>query len=91
MESMAGGVPVIATDIRGNRDLLKDGGGILYEVGNVHALRSAMNQIVSQPEVAKQMGAMGAKIVQSYDFDKVLKMHETLYEEALSRRNAYLL
>lgn len=56
MESLAGGVPVIATDVRGSRDLVEEGVGILYPVGNVDALAAAMAELASDSQKAREMG-----------------------------------
>lgn len=50
MESMALEVPVIGTDIRGIRDLLEDGAGVLVPPGNTQSLLQAMNWIIDNPD-----------------------------------------
>jgi glycosyltransferase involved in cell wall biosynthesis len=38
LEAMAMGIPVIASDIRGNNDLISEGAGTLYHMGNIEDL-----------------------------------------------------
>ncbi len=84
MEAMAMGRPVIGTNIRGTRDLLKDGGGMLVPPGDVVELARAMDWIAEHPTEARKMGREGLSQVQKYRIENVLKMHEELYDELLS-------
>jgi len=84
MESMSLEVPVIGTDIRGLRDLLEPGGGILCPVGDVDSLARAMTWMVDHPREAAEMRAAGRKIVRAYDIVQVLRRHEELYAQALA-------
>ena len=46
MEAMAAGLPVIATDIRGNHDLIRDGeNGFLYPVNDAEIFRNRLNAL----------------------------------------------
>lgn len=84
LESMSLKVPVIATNIRGTRELLADGAGILYQVGDVEGLKSAMEYIIYNPEVAQEMGRAGRKeVLEKYELGKIIQMHEELYGRAL--------
>jgi glycosyltransferase involved in cell wall biosynthesis len=88
MESMSIGVPVVGTDVRGTRDLLREGGGVLYPVGDVEALAKAMEEIVTNPSGASHMGASGRQSIGHYDFKNVVRMHEAVYARALGLRGA---
>ena len=44
-EAMARGLPVIATDVGANRDMLEEKGGILVPVEDVNALKQALRQM----------------------------------------------
>ena len=47
MEAMCLGTPVIGSDIRGTQDLLRDDAGLLFPVGDVEALTTAMRESIS--------------------------------------------
>jgi glycosyltransferase involved in cell wall biosynthesis len=83
MESMALGVPVIGTDVRGTRDLLSSGAGLIVPIGDIGALAHAMDLLAGDSEQAHRMGAAGRVQVRAYDLDKVIRLHEQLYTEAL--------
>jgi glycosyltransferase involved in cell wall biosynthesis len=82
MESLSCGVPVIASDIRGNRDLLEEGGGVLYPVGDIGALVSHLDWFAGNPDQARQMGQTGRIGVGRYSLGVILRQHEQLYAEA---------
>jgi len=83
MESMSLEIPVIGTEIRGTRDLLEGGYGILVKVGDVEGLTQAMAWVLDHPKEAQAMGRRGRERITHYELQLILKLHETLYAEAL--------
>jgi glycosyltransferase involved in cell wall biosynthesis len=82
MESLALEVPVIGTDIRGTRELLEDGCGILVPVRDVQALSEAMWWMITHPDEAAAMGRRGRRKVQGlYELRNALRQTEALYRE----------
>lgn len=56
IEAMAAGVPVVATDVNGIRDVIDNGKtGILVAPGNPHALSLAIRQLVESPALRQQL------------------------------------
>ena len=84
MEALCLGVPCIGSDIRGTRDLLGQGKGMLFSPGNVNELRSAMERIIDSPELRKEIVAKGRSDVDKYDVRRIIELHEALYDKALS-------
>lgn len=87
MESICLEIPVIGTDIRGTRDLLEGGNGLLVKVGDVEGLANAMTWVLDHPEEAKMMGKRGQERMKAYELQQILKQYENLYAEALEREN----
>ena len=57
LESMAAGVPVVATDIPGNREAVRDGvDGLLVPVGDAAATASAIERLIQDVELARSLG-----------------------------------
>jgi glycosyltransferase involved in cell wall biosynthesis len=57
LEAMAGGRPVIATDVGGVRDAVVDGEtGFLVEPGDCTALTSALTTLAADPRLAHELG-----------------------------------
>ncbi|MBO3460070.1 glycosyltransferase [Aetokthonos hydrillicola Thurmond2011] len=86
MESMSMQTPVIGTSIRGTRDLLEGGCGLLFKVGDIEALAAAMAWILDNPQAAKSMGERGRERIADYEVPRILEQYEALYAEAISRR-----
>ena len=83
LEAMSLEVPVIATDIRGSRELLADGAGMVYQVGDIEGLANAMQHIINNPLVAQEMGRAGRKVVlEKYELSQIIQLHERLYNRA---------
>jgi ribosomal protein S18 acetylase RimI-like enzyme len=60
MEAAASGLPVVATDIRGCREVVESGkNGQLVPVGDPVRLAAAITEIGSDPELGRRMGLAG--------------------------------
>ena len=70
MEAMAAELPCIASDIRGNRDLLGGHSALLFNPKDVNALAKAMIVALSD---SKHEGKINRQIVKKYDTDTVIK------------------
>lgn len=82
MEALGLGVPVIGTNVRGTRELLADGAGILVETGDVPGLAAAMARVLDHPDEARGMAARGRSRMDRYALPRILEAHERLYEAA---------
>lgn len=84
MEAMAAGKPVVATNVRGNRDLVEHGKtGLLVELGDVDGLAAAIEKLVSNPEQRAAMGAAGREKIKEYSLEKVLAEMAAIYNRYL--------
>jgi glycosyltransferase involved in cell wall biosynthesis len=87
MEALALEVPVIASTARGNRELVGTDSGILFSVGDVRGLATAMDRLIDHPEQGRAMGLRGrARMVEQYDVEVLLRMYEELYRGMLIER-----
>lgn len=74
LESMARGVPAIATDVGAARDMLADGCGIVVEKGNVDAMKKALQQLMSPEERGKMSAFAVEKTKTHYNTEAVMEM-----------------
>lgn len=86
LEALSMGIPVIGSRIRGTTELLEQSAGLLVNVGDIDALRNAMQVVLDDPEAASAMGRIGRQQSEAYDLSRILHLHEDLYEEALGLR-----
>nr|WP_227754538.1 glycosyltransferase family 4 protein [Stagnihabitans tardus] len=69
MEALAARVPVIATQVAGVSELVRDGvSGLIVAPGDVAGLAVAMDRLLSDPDLRARMGAAGrAKVEAEHD------------------------
>lgn len=89
LEAMASGLPVIATRVGGNAELVEQGRtGLLVEAGDVQGMAQAMLQLgnASGRALASEMGRQGRQAVeQRFSMQAMLAAYQRLYDEALRR------
>lgn len=87
IEAMSAGLPVVASNVGGIPELVKDGRtGFLVPKENPQALAEAINKLLAQPKMAKQMGQAGQQFVQSeFDYQHMIDKTDQLYKKLLSR------
>jgi glycosyltransferase involved in cell wall biosynthesis len=57
LEAMAAGLPIVATRVSGNEDLVTDGdNGLLVPPGDAPALAAAIRRLMDDPALARRMG-----------------------------------
>jgi glycosyltransferase involved in cell wall biosynthesis len=81
LESMAAGVPVVATDVGGNPELVKHGEtGLLVPPGDEKKLVEALAQLVSSPGLRSQYAARSKNFARArFHIDEVCRRFEQLY------------
>ncbi len=84
MEAMAAGKPVIASNVRGNKDLIKDGvNGLLVPLNDVEATKSAILTLINNEQLRINMGLEGKRMIKDYSIEKVLKEMDAIYSRFL--------
>ncbi|MCX7730267.1 MAG: glycosyltransferase family 4 protein [Candidatus Caldatribacterium sp.] len=84
LEGMAAGKPLVATNVRGNRDLVEDGvNGFLVPQGDVEALARALLKLIGSRELREKMGEASKEKVKPYSLESVLKEMEKIYRKFL--------
>lgn len=85
MEGMAAGLPVIATDIAGNRDLVvSDETGYLVPLGDRPAFARCTEKILSDRPLADRLGAAGRqRILTEFTVQKMVDRFAALYRSLL--------
>ena len=82
LEAMALGIPIVASDIPGNRRLITDGiHGRLAPPGDAMALACAILAQAAAPETALKMaGETRRRVIEHYSIEAVARRHMTLFE-----------
>ncbi|HCS76055.1 MAG TPA: glycosyltransferase family 1 protein, partial [Clostridiales bacterium] len=80
MEAMACGLPVVCSDIRGNRDLIEDGkGGFTVEPEDVAGFSKSIKLLLEDASLGESLGYYNKSKIKSYDTKIVLEKMKNIY------------
>jgi len=84
IEAMSCGLPVIASDVGGIREAVNDDCGILVKRGDEEAIKNALEKLLKNPSLAKEMGEKSrARVKKEFSLEKTLRETEQIYKEIL--------
>lgn len=88
MESMAAGVPVVATRVGGNCDLVREGEtGFIVPVNDEISLANALERLLVSPEMRLCMGQQAKQVARvNFSLDTIRDQYESLYNDLLARK-----
>jgi glycosyltransferase involved in cell wall biosynthesis len=83
IEAMAAGVPVVATDCGGVRDIVADGEqGFVVPVGDRDALADRLRLLAEDPETRARLGKGGrVRAEQEFGIERTARAYESLMSE----------
>lgn len=81
LEAMATSLPVIATRVGGNPELVEDAhDGFLFDPGDSRSLASALLQYIGHPDLRRQHGCAGRqKVQENFTVQTMVSAYETVY------------
>jgi sugar transferase (PEP-CTERM/EpsH1 system associated) len=88
LEAMASGLPVIATNVGGNRELVVDGEtGMLVPPSDPIAMADAIQSYLRDPAKLERHGQAGRKrAVEHFSIEKMVEGYLRVYDEVLAER-----
>jgi glycosyltransferase involved in cell wall biosynthesis len=88
LESMAAGLPMVATDVGGNREAIIDGEtGFIVPAGNPDILADRLLRLLEDPSLGQKMGRAGRQRIEKYfTLDRMVRETEQFYEEILQTK-----
>jgi sugar transferase (PEP-CTERM/EpsH1 system associated) len=89
LEAMASGLPVIATAVGGNADLVEQGHtGYIVPPGHPQAMALRMVALASHPDRAHRMGHAGReRVVAKFSMQAMVATYQAVYDEQMRRIN----
>lgn len=83
MEAMGWKLPVAASDVKGNQDLIRHGeNGLLYPYGDAEGCAEQMKRLLDAPEEARRMGEQGCLDSRRYRLEAVLPQVMEVYRQS---------
>jgi glycosyltransferase involved in cell wall biosynthesis len=90
LEAMARGRPVVASAVGGLAEVVAaDETGLVVPPGDAAALATALERLIADPELARRLGAAGAKrVAEHFLAERMVSAYESLYREILAEGRA---
>lgn len=84
-EALAMGIPVVASDVGGNRELVKGGRtGELFPAGDAQALASRILSLLETPARARRLAELGRRsVLQDFSIKRMVDRTTAFYERVL--------
>jgi sugar transferase (PEP-CTERM/EpsH1 system associated) len=88
LESMASGLPIVATRVGGNSDLIDDGAtGRLVPPSDPRALGDALLALFADPSAARRLGrAARVECERTFSLDRMVADYAAIYDQLLASR-----
>jgi glycosyltransferase involved in cell wall biosynthesis len=84
VEAMASGIPVVASDIGGLRDIVRHREtGLLVPAGDPESLRNALVELLADPGLRGALGTAGRERARTFSAREVVPRIESVYEEVV--------
>ena len=87
LEGFSLGIPALASDIAGNRDLLAEGGGLLFHTGSVGDAAKKLCALAENDALYCRLQAQAAQIGSARTASHMCRAYERFYR-ALAREGA---
>jgi glycosyltransferase involved in cell wall biosynthesis len=88
VEAMAAGLPVVAVDATGTRDVIEHGKDGLLTPDDSQALAQAISRVLEDPQLADRLKAAGLDKARSYSIAEQAQKLLSVYQEAIEARKA---
>jgi len=87
LEAMASGLPVIATAVGGNADLVDDGHtGLIVPASDVEAMAAQLVALASAPDRARALGQAGRqRVLERFSLQAMVAAYQSVYDQQLRR------
>jgi len=86
LEAMAMGLPIVATNVTGSRDVVKNlQNGLLVPYQDANAFRAALLQITNDQELYEKLSHTSQKMAEQHSWSKIVAQFKSLYMETYEK------
>ena len=86
MEAMAAGLPVVAVDASGTRDIVDDGKQGFLVPNNADALAASIENLIESPEKMRRFSIQALEKARTFDLKNMAKSLVNVYEKAIQEK-----
>lgn len=83
LEAMAGGVPVIVSNVPGLSDVIKSA-GLCFPPGDHEALSKSISLLLSSPDLRGELSQAGMDRASNYSIDRTVDLYLDLYRQCIN-------
>ena len=88
LEAMAAGVPVVASNIAGYRDVVShEGNGLLAPPRDPAAVAAAIARVIEEPGLAQRLSSVGKQVAQHHRWQRIATEVEDYYQQCREEAN----
>ena len=85
IEAMAAGLPIVASEVGGLKDIIEDGvDGLLCSPASPESLATAIGRILNEPGLRSHLAAAAERTVQRYDWTTVSGEYLQVYRNRIA-------
>ena len=85
-QAMAVGIPIVATHVDGIPEAVHDGiNGFLVQPGDIPKIAEKIVCLLNNPDLARNMGEQGQKMVAEFDMQRMVQQQEELYQRLVQK------
>lgn len=82
LEAMGCGLPVVASDVGGNNELVEEGvNGYLIKGDDIKTLAQRLTRLIDDASLRRRMGQVGREKALKYDWENIMREYNQLYEQ----------
>lgn len=88
LEAMKHGLPVVATNVGGTPEIVSKEWGILFEYQDASALTKALQGLIQNPDLRRQMGAKAQQVVRErFSVEAMISRYEEIIQDIVSKHS----
>jgi glycosyltransferase involved in cell wall biosynthesis len=86
LEAMASSTPIIATDVSGSQEIIKNGvTGLLVPPKSSQSLADAIIETLNHPDQAHEMAGNARRLAEQYTVQKATQRYSEIYERLVGK------